>query len=36
MLSEHEIKILYEMNRGILYDAVNEVTLDRHVAEAEI
>ncbi len=28
--------MIYEMNRGILYDAVNEVTLDRHVAEAEI
>ena len=36
MLSEHEIKILYEMNRGIVHDAANEVTLDRHVAEAEI
>ena len=28
--------IIYEMNRGILYEAVNEVTLDCHVAEAEI
>ena len=36
MLSEHEIKILYEMSRGIVHDAANEVTLDRHVAEAEI
>ena len=28
--------MIYEMNRGILYAVVNEVTLDRHVAEAEI
>ena len=28
--------MVYEMNRDILYDAVNEVTLDHHVAEAEI
>ena len=28
--------MIYEMNRYILYDVVNEVTLDRHVAEAEI
>ena len=36
MLSEHEIKIIYEVHRGIVHDAENEVTLDRHVVEAEI
>ena len=36
MLIEREVWILYDTARGIVHDAANEVTLDRHVAEAEI
>ena len=36
MLPEREVQILYEMARGIAHDAADEVTMDRHVAEAEI
>lgn len=36
MLPEREVRILYDMARGIVHDAADEVTLDRHVAEAEI
>lgn len=36
MQPEREVRILYDMARGIVHDAADEVTLDRHVAEAEI
>lgn len=36
MLTEREVKILYDTACGVVIDALNEVTLDRHVAEAEI
>ena len=36
MLPEREVQILYEMARGIAHDAADEVTMDRHIAEAEI
>lgn len=35
MLSEREVQILYDSARGIVADAAAEVTIDRHVAEAE-
>jgi hypothetical protein len=36
MLTEREVKILYDTARGTVEDAMNEVTIDRHVSEAEI
>lgn len=36
MLTEREVRILYEMANGTVEDAMNEVTIDRHITEAEI
>ena len=36
MLTEREVQILYESARGTVEDAMNEVTIDRHITEAEI
>ena len=36
MLTEREVKILYDTARGTVVDAMAEVTIDRHVSEAEI
>lgn len=35
MLSEREVQILYDSARGVVAAASAEVTIDRHVAEAE-
>ena len=35
MLSKREVQILYESARGVVVAAMDEVTLDRHVTEAE-
>ena len=35
MLTEREVQILYDYARGVVADASAEVTIDRHVAEAE-
>lgn len=36
MLDERAVRILYETSRGVVEDAMNEVTIDRHINEAEI
>ena len=36
MLTEREVQILYDTARGTVVDAMAEVTIDRHVSEAEI
>ena len=36
MLTEREVRILYDTARGAVEDAMAEVTIDRHVSEAEI
>ena len=35
MLSEREVQILYDSARGVVVAASAEVTIDRHIAEAE-
>ena len=35
MLTEREVRILYDSARGVVVAASSEVTIDRHVAEAE-
>lgn len=36
MLTEREVQILYDSARGVVVDAMEEVTIDRRVMEAEI
>jgi len=36
MLDERAVRILYDSARGVVVDAMEEVTIDRHVMEAEI
>ena len=36
MLDERAVRILYDSARGVVVEAMEEVTIDRHVMEAEI
>ena len=36
MLDERAVRILYDSARGVVVGAMEEVTIDRHVMEAEI